>query len=724
MSGETHLSTDHPHGGRGLTAHVNACVLAVVMLMSFCATAIVASENDKSERYHDIVPEDYFTLSTIGEFDVSPDGKSVVYLETRWNKDRDGRSSELWIAPVNGGTPERLTFDDARQTSPTWSPDGRFIYYQCNPKRSGEDDPPFNGKSQVWRIRPDGTDARAVTRVEDGIGSYRLSRDGKAIYYTTSKEHIEDEWKDLRKEFKDLSYGHGITKFHVLSRLDLTTWRTEQLIDENRVIRDFDIAPDQSRIAMITTPDGTLLTHEGQSRIDMYDAETEEITVVTTDGWRDNHPSPYGWIDAVVMSPDSTAAAFTISFDGYPPIIYVAEGKEGEYTLQTLERPEKVSIVGGSAVWRGTKRDVCFIGDVEARQRVYCIPSIHNGGHGRARVMTPGDEMVVGRFDYAPDGNTLVAYNNTLENAGDLYRIDGNSTTRLTSINPQIDNWRLPKISLVQWEAPDGETVEGILELPHDHHPDDGPLPLVVEIHGGPTSATHYRFRLWIYGRALMPAQGYALLSPNYRGSTGYGDKFMVDLVGRENDIEVKDILAGVDAMIERGIADPDKLAVMGWSNGGYLTNCLITTTDRFKAASSGAGVLDQVLQWAMEDTPGHVINYMQALPWENSEAFLHGSPMYRLDKVSTPTLIHVGENDERVPAAHAQALYRALMHYLEVPTELIVYPGAGHGLTTYQHRLAKMKWDLAWFDKYLIGEVTETEPTDQDEEKPEPEKS
>jgi dipeptidyl aminopeptidase/acylaminoacyl peptidase len=233
----------------------------------------------------------------------------------------------------------------------------------------------------------------------------------------------------------------------------------------------------------------------------------------------------------------------------------------------------------------------------------------------------------------------------------------------------------------------------------------------VVELHGGPTDATRYQLQYWIYGRTLLPANGFALLSPNYRGSTGYGDRFLVELVGRENDIDVKDILSGVDAMIERGIADPERLGVMGWSNGGFLTNCLITSTRRFKAASSGAGVIDQVLQWGIEDTPGHVINYMGGrLPWADAEKYREGSPLYRLGEVQTPTLIHVGGDDPRVPAAHSRTLYRALKHYLDVPTELVIYPGEGHGLSTLAHRRAKLEWDLAWFAKYLQGEPAATE--------------
>ena len=164
------------------------------------------------------------------------------------------------------------------------------------------------------------------------------------------------------------------------------------------------------------------------------------------------------------------------------------------------------------------------------------------------------------------------------------------------------------------------------------------------------------------------------------------------------------DILAGVDHVVAEGIADPERLAVMGWSNGGYLTNCLISGSDRFRAASSGAGVFDQTLQWATEDTPGHVVNFMEGLPWEQPEEVLAASPLFAADNIKTPTLIHVGEHDPRVPAAHARALFQALHVYLDVPSELLVYPGEGHGLGKWSHRKAKLAWDVAWFEEHVPG--------------------
>ncbi|HMF19901.1 MAG TPA: prolyl oligopeptidase family serine peptidase, partial [Gemmataceae bacterium] len=217
-------------------------------------------------------------------------------------------------------------------------------------------------------------------------------------------------------------------------------------------------------------------------------------------------------------------------------------------------------------------------------------------------------------------------------------------------------------------------------------------------------TASYFKQEYWIYGRTLLPARGIAVLCPNYRGSTGYGDKFLTDLIGRENDIEVEDILKGVDALVERGIADPDKIGVTGWSNGGYLTNCLIAKSTRFKAAISGAGIVDAIMEFGSNDEPAYAIAFKQGLPWTRPEKYHKASTTYHLDKIKTPTLIHVGANDDRCPPGHSRLLYRALKEYLNVPTELCVYPGEGHGLMAYKNRRAKLAWDIAWLDQYLLG--------------------
>lgn len=684
---------------------VNAA-LVLQLAVGLFVTALQAT-GDAPQRTHVVDAEDYFTLAVIGEVATSPDGSRVAYEETRWNPPDEKRNTDLWVVSVSTKQRTRLTFDPAADTGPVWSPDGKYIYFASGRKFGDEELPPFNGKKQVWRVGVDGGEPFAVTREKEGVGEFDLSLDGDTLYYTVTEEHVEADWKSLKKEYSKLQYGHGVFKVGQLWKLDLTSWRAEKLADEDRVIRQVAVSPDEHRVAMLTTPEDNLLSNEGWSRVDVFDSSTGKVQSVNPNGWRDDHPSPYGWIDAVAWSADSRALAFTVSFDGYAPRMYVIEWQGDAAKQFELKRPDIVTVVGGTVKWHGSNRELCFLGEYKARERVYCIADVAAGKQGATRIASPEDG-VTSAFDFSRDGVGLGFVMGTTTHTPDVYwRQPAGAFDRLTNINPQVDTWKLPQISIVSWTGADGKTVEGILELPPDHKPGT-PLPMVVELHGGPTSATLFSLRFWIYGRTLLASKGYALLSPNYRGSTGYGDEFLADLIGRENDIEVQDILRGVDAMVERGIADPQRLGVMGWSNGGYLTNCVITHTDRFKAASSGAGVLDMTIQWGTEDTPGHVVNYMKGLLWEMPEAYRKASPIYNLNKVKTPTLIHVGENDERVPAANARALHRALKYYLDVPTELVIYPGEGHGLTKYSHRKAKMGWDLSWFDRYLLGKPDE----------------
>jgi dipeptidyl aminopeptidase/acylaminoacyl peptidase len=670
-------------------------------------------------RDHDIEPEDYFDIGTIMACELSPDGDHIAYTEMRWGEDKERRTTDLWVVDGSTQVRERLTFERVGAASPTWSPDGAYIYFRGRFTRPGDDKPPYNGKAQVWRVSPEGGDAFPITKAKDGIGMFSLSKDGRTLLYTKSTEHVDDEWKDLQKKYSDLEYGHGVTDLSQVWSLDLESWWEKKLVDEKRVIQDMALSPDGKRLAMLTTPDDTLLSNEGWSRLDVYDMESGKIAKLTSSEWRKDHPSPYGWLQGLAWSADSEALAFSVGFDGYPDKLYVAEWDDKDAAVRRLNMPEGVTRGGGRMLWRGDSRELCFFGEHRARVRIYGIEDVEEGGQGESRILTPGD-VVVTAVSFDPSGKTLAVVMSTTQHMRDLFLVSKRGAfERITNVNPQVDTWKLPQISLVTWTGANGDEVEGILELPPDYEPGDGPLPMVVELHGGPTAATQYRIRFWIYGRTLLAAKGYALLSPNYRGSTGYGDKFLTDLIGRENDIEIQDILTGVDAMVQRGIADPDKLGVMGWSNGGLLTDCIITHTDRFKAASTGAGIIDMVLQWGTEDTPGHVINYMQGLPWEVPDAYRKASAVFKLDKVRTPTLIHVGGADHRCPPGHSRALYRALRHYLDIPTQLVVYPGEGHGLTTRENRLAKMEWDLAWFDKYLLGKTDEAEE-EKDEEKPE----
>ncbi len=653
-------------------------------------------------RTHDITIEDYFTQASITDCSLSPDGTRVAYTESRWQGPKETSSSDLWVVDCQTKAIQRLTFDPCSDAHPRWSPDGRFLYFTSSPKREAEKTPPYDGKTQVWRLQLGSGRIEPMTRVEGGIDAFRLSANGQTLYYTTSKEHTIEDWKDLRKEFSDLQFGHGVHKVSTLSQLDLTTWRTTRLLDDPRHIASFDVSPDEKRIALISVPNELGITMEGRSRVDILDVVTSQVTTLPDDLWRKEAPSPFGWLLEPTWSGDGRHLAFSVGFDGYPAELIVASWSGARPNIRRMPRSPNVYFDGG-ITWRGTTDEVCYLGDVRATIQVCSVRGLHTDSL-TAHVLTP-DHSVIHAASFDANGERLALVQTGLDYARDVFISTAGETkqaTRLTSVNPQVDTWKLPQLSRVTWKGAHGDDVEGTLELPPDYQPGTK-LPMVVCLHGGPTGSEYFGFKYSIGGHTLFAAKGYALFCPNYRGSTGYGDKFLVELIGHENEIEVEDILKGVDAMIERGIADPQRLGVMGWSNGGYLTNCLITGTDRFRAASSGAGVFDMSIQWGEEDTPGHVINYLEGLPWKQPAEYQKTSPLYQLkDTFRTATLIHVGEKDERVPATHSRTLHRALHHYLQVPTELVIYPGAGHGLTQYQHRLAKLKWDQAWFEKYL----------------------
>ncbi|MCO4761394.1 MAG: S9 family peptidase [Myxococcales bacterium] len=691
--------------------------------LAIALTAVTAGaahgKGAQTARTHKIVAADYFGLAHVAQVAPSPDGAMVAWAELRWKKGNKRRNIDLWVVNSRTQKTRRLTFDSAPDLHPQWSADGKWLYFASNRKRA-KSKAPYDGKRQVFRIRPDGTGLMAVTRVAGGIESYHLTGDSAALVYTTGKKHVsKGVHKGLRSKYGKLNYGRGVSKLSHIWRLDLATWRTKRLTKKaDRFIRSFDVSADQTRVVAITVPTRKLIDNEGWSKVEIFDLASQKWTALQDDLWRKKAPSPFGWLTSPVFAPDGKKLAFRVDFDGYPGELIVVEvnGTTQGKTWK-MKRGGEITL-SGHAAWKpgatGGDSELCVKAIRNARHGVYCWEDVAGGKHGDQRIVTAAASGNVSAWAMSKDGDNVAMAMSDVTHPPDVFVCDQDGSKhykRLTRVNPQVDTWKLPQISTVRWKSADGTQVEGILELPPGYKKASGPLPLVVEIHGGPTSATALELRFWIYGRTLFASRGWALLSPNYRGSTGYGDKFLTDLIGHKNDRDVADIMAGVDALIKRGIAKADQLAVMGWSNGGYLTNCLITVTNRFKAASSGAGVFDTAMQWMIEDTPGHVINYNKGQPWTRSAAMSKSSPLYNVHKVKTPTLIHVGEHDPRVPPQHSRGLFRALDQYLKVPTELIVYPGEGHGLTTYTHREAKMAWDIAWFDRWVLGKGKKNKP-------------
>ncbi|MCL1059709.1 S9 family peptidase [Shewanella gelidimarina] len=681
---------------------INKLTLLATAMATLLGTSMVTSA---AEKTHDIIIDDFFDIGGMSSVALSPNGKKALWLENRWDKELDKSQRDLWLLDTESGNSKRLTFTNESESSPQWSPDGQHIYFLGKVKQEAAK-APYNGKTQIFRIAVTGGDMQPMTKEVEGVSGFQLSHDGKSVYFLATKTvKDKDDWASMRADHSAPKYGHGERKTNPLYQLDLQHFKQQLLIDDDKVVWEFEVNEDGSKIARITTDDNELVRLEGWSDVEIFDTKTKTNNTLADTQWRDQAPSPYGWLLGLNWQENNNQLAFRIDFDGHPGKLFIANAKATEAPSLEVTRSGDVTLNSGDIKWRPNSDEICYRGADHARVKLFCT-EIDGDEQGDTRTVINGD-MVIGSYSFSQNGKRVAFSHNGLDHFADMFIADANRSRakaeRLSNINPQVESWKLPQISIVSWKAPDGSVVEGILDLPADYKKSDGPLPLVVQIHGGPTSATPYALQHRSYGRSTFTAKGWALLSPNYRGSTGYGDKFLTDLVGKEHDIEVNDIIAGVDHLISDGIVDGDKMAVMGWSNGGYLTNALISTTERFKAASSGAGVFDQRLQWMLEDTPGHVVNFMEGLPWEKPEAYTQGSSLSHVDKIKTPTLIHIGENDQRVPAGHAQGLYRALKHYLNVPVELIVYPGEGHGLSKYQHRKAKMEWDQKWFEHYVL---------------------
>ena len=659
-----------------------------------------------AEPKESVSTDDYFSLSYVSSCSISPSGTYTAWTEGRWDKELDRRNYDIWISLTQGeGELLRLTFDEAQDGSLQWGEDDDWLYFSSSRGNKGGD-LPRNGKKQIWRIKPDGTKLMAVTRLGSGVDDWMLSDDGDEVYYTIEDEiQIKDEWKSLREDHKDVEYGHGIVDYSELWALHLQTWKHELIWDEDLVIQFFAPSPSGEKIAIITTPDNRLITNEGWSTIGIYDVTKKETTLLDDTLWRAKAPSPYGWVESPDWSTDSSRLVFTVDFDGYPKEMFVASFGESKTKVQLVNRYEEVSI-GSPPQWSPNSHDLLYIAERGTLRPLLKIAQVGGDKQGETTEVAASG-FVCWSFSIAnyPNFISIVVGSKIFPPVVAFSTTDPNFVSIIANPNSFVKQWDLPIVKSVKWDAPDGTIIEGVLEYPYGYKLEQGPLPLYVNLHGGPTSAATAGLTFSMHGRGLLSTDGWAVLSPNYRGSTGYGDKFLTDLIGHENEIEVKDILAGVDAMIERGVANPEQLAVGGWSNGGYLTNCIIATTNRFKAASSGAGVFDQTMQWSIEDTPGHVVNYARGLPWEVPEELQRMSPLFEADKISTPTIIHIGAGDERVPAEQSKALYRALHDYLDVPTQLVVYPGTGHGLSKMSHRRAKIEWDRAWLKHWVFNE-------------------
>jgi dipeptidyl aminopeptidase/acylaminoacyl peptidase len=327
---------------------------------------------------------------------------------------------------------------------------------------------------------------------------------------------------------------------------------------------------------------------------------------------------------------------------------------------------------------------------------------------GRTTEFATTPDQIFG-IDFTPDGQTLTLVGRTEQSLDEVYHsaTDRFIPTKLTNMTRQIDGWELGTSEVVSWESRDGSIIEGVLHKPDDFDPSQK-YPLFVVIHGGPTGIDYpTAVTGYVYPVHQWLAKGALVLRPNYRGSAGYGEAFRSLNVRNLGVGDAWDVLSGVDHLVAQGIIDTDRMGAMGWSQGGYISAYLTTTTDRFAAISVGAGISNWVTYYVNTDIHPFTRQYLKATPWEDSEIYAKTSPMTFINDAVTPTLIQHGEFDRRVPIPNAYELYQGLQD-VGIETKLVVYKGFGHGISKPKERLAAVWHNWQWFGKHIWGEDIE----------------
>jgi dipeptidyl aminopeptidase/acylaminoacyl peptidase len=650
---------------------------------------------------------DMVSLRGVGSPRISPDGQAVAYTVRSADWEDNEFRTEIWLWREGAAGPVQLTRTKGGSShSPGWSPDGRWLAFLSDRG---------NG-TQVHALALGGGEAVALTAVEGGVGSFAWSPDGARL--ALARTEPEDEgWKARERlygrwsvEGQEYRMTHlWVQDFDPGAAAPPEPRRVTGEADPAAfTVGSYEWSPDGTRLAFEHRPDPLINTW---SRTDLWVVEVAtgaaRPLVAQPSAQTDPRWSPDGrWVLFTTAHPDTTQHYFLNSELARVPAV------GGEPEVLTAAFDEDVSAVAWLpqgivfTAWKGVERRP-FLLEPDTR---------------RIREL-PASPTSVWGLSFTPDGRTAALAAVDPTSLVEIYRADARRwrSHRLTDMTAQVAGWPLGTSEVVHWVSQDGTPVEGVLRKPADYDPGRR-YPLLVTIHGGPTGiSTPSLLSGWVYPHPQWLARGAVILEPNYRGSAGFGEEFRRLNVRNLGVGDAWDVLSGVDALVERGVAHPDSLGAMGWSQGGYISAFLTTTSDRFKAISVGAGISDWVTYYVNTDITPFTRQYLRATPWEDPEIYAKTSPMTHITKASTPTLIQHGEFDRRVPIPNAYQLYRGLQD-LGVPSELIVYRGFGHGINKPKEQLAALWHNWQWFSRWLWGEEVEL-PLDLEEEEEEEER-
>lgn len=651
-----------------------------------CAGALVLPALVEGQSARPATIDDLLSLRAASDPTLSPDGQWVAWVVTARDRDANLNRSTIWVAPAAGGTPRQLTRGPRADRAPAWSPDSRYLAFLS--------DRDSTRRSQVYGIEPGGGESWRITQHETGVSSFRISPDGRRIAWIatarTPAADVELEKLRGRPLVRDSSYASEWNHLWVAALDGGIAGESRRSSPDLLDITGMVWGPDSRQLAWSAKP-GTTLRSNGEGAVYVQadvGSEARKVTLMPGGESVADWPADVGLL---VYGSGQLLGTFNRRIWLVPP-------SGGQPVSLTDGLDEDANLVFANA------RELLVEAAARTKRGLFRIPLGAGRAAGPPRAVS--DEAMFYSAFSSPHGDRVAFLAESATLPGDVFVASTSEFTprRLTTINPEAAALAFGEQRVVSWKSSaDGEQIEGVLTLPVGHVAGKR-VPLLLVIHGGPSGVSSDRFPpiRGAYPVAVFNGMGYATLQPNYRGSTGYGQRFRGlnrgDISGRD----WVDVNSGVDAMIAQGIADPARLGVMGWSFGGHHTFWGITRTPRFAAASAGAGANDLISMYSQTDMPEFYHTYLGPRPWEDFELYEQRSAYRFVKNVSTPLLIQVGEADRRVPAEQSIQFYEAMKGIGRAPVSLVLYPGQPHGIADPRLSRDLMARNVAWFTKWI----------------------
>ena len=670
---------------------------AIVFALTLALTPLAAPDRPAAQTKRPMTLVDLLEVPRISDPQLSRDGKEILFTLEKADWKANRQIGHIWRVSADGSGMTQMTMGEKGESSPRWSPDGKWIAFLA---RRGE-----NEETQIYLLDSHGGEARALTKHKSAADDITWAPDGSSIYFIAPEAKADEEAARDKRQDDVFRFDENYKQKH-LWKVAAADGAETRLTDGDYSVLEYALAADGRRILIRRGPT-PLLSDDHLADLWLVDAAGTNPVRLT-----DNHVEEHGG----QVSPDGSHVLFLA--EGSPTFeryynenVFVVPSSGGMPRLVLPDFKYDVQDAG----WSADGTSIVLVANMGVHSELFRFDVATK----QLTQLTDGQHTVDG-WSLGAKGQRHVFQIGEAARPGDVWLMGTGASgkpARVTSVYDVLDrDFDLPRQERIEWRGADGTTVEGLLYYPLGYEPGRR-YPLVVQTHGGPQSSDKFGFPGWSNYIQVLAAKGYAVLRPNYRGSTGYGNEFLRDMVGHYFQNSHLDVLAGVDRVIAMGIADPDRLVKMGWSGGGHMTNKIITVTDRFKAASSGAGAANWVSMYAQSDMRTHREAWFGGSPWQKNapiDAYWNASPLKDVAKVKTPTIFIVGQSDQRVPATQSIEMFRALKAN-GVPTHLYIAPREPHGWTELRHRLFKMNAELDWFEKYAMGRTYtwETAPVD-----------